>query len=501
MISLQFPWKGAPVPNPREPGSEEETAGERSALAGSTVLFLVETPGQAVELLRLTRLLGRSRNVTQIYLIHDCGASANLVVDNVRQAGAKCANQSGSQANALREATRLPLGMGPLVRYFRDLIHLPVFAAQYRRLLRRRRVDLVVVAEDSVSSRSRALLSTAQRLGVSALLLPYTISNPDEIAASLRQQRAYQVRLPHQRAFLAWRPQWGRQEDGRQLLRLPASKAVVLELAGIAPVTPWIDNNGPAIIAAESRAMVRHYKNLGIPDSSLVLTGSLVDSILDEARMERDARLISLRRQLGLSGRPLLLCALPPNQFASGLQLDCEYSGYSCLVAAWASALAVVADRFDVVVRPHPRSTEGELDALKRAGIAVSWDDTASLIPLCDLYVAAISATIRWAIACGRPVLNYDVYRYRYRDYEGLRGIINVESHDQFKVALMELASQPNRLQALSDAQLAIAGEWGCSDGRSEERMLMLYDCLVRGTGTDAGHRRNMAPKRSERGA
>ncbi len=35
-----------------------------------------------------------------------------------------------------------------------------------------------------------------------------------------------------------------------------------------------------------------------------------------------------------------------------------------------------------------------------------------SLVPLCSLYVASVSATIRWAIACGKPVVNYDVYRF-----------------------------------------------------------------------------------------
>ena len=53
---------------------------------------------------------------------------------------------------------------------------------------------------------------------------------------------------------------------------------------------------------------------------------------------------------------------------------------------------------------------------------------TSELVPLCDLYVASVSSTIRWAIACGKPVVNYDVYRYRYTDFISLDGVLIIDS-------------------------------------------------------------------------
>lgn len=444
------------------------------------VLYLVETPGQFAELERFTRLLEGRRPVGQIYLVYDCGDATESIVARVRELGAECANASASQASkALRGAAGVPLGLGKAVRYVRDVIHLPVFAARFRRLLQARRIDLVVVAEDNVGGRSRALVAAAARLGIPVLLLPFTIVNPDEAASALRQLSSHRVRRPLQRLFAALSPRWVRKDRDLKLLRLPLGKALTLQLAGLAPPDPWIDNRGPAVIAAESRAMQRRYLALGVPDGQVVLTGSLVDPVLEESARRRSELRSALLRRLGLPDKPLLLCALPPDQFRLGPPAECAYGSYPQLLADWLSSLKAVADQFAVAVRPHPRMTAEGLEQLRRSGMPVTWDDTASLVPLCDLYVASSSATIRWAIACGRPVLNYDVYRYGYDDYAGVAGVVAIDDARAFDRVLGELASDADRLRALADAQAAVAGEWGCLDGGSNERLLALYDRLM----------------------
>ncbi len=115
---------------------------------------------------------------------------------------------------------------------------------------------------------------------------------------------------------------------------------------------------------------------------------------------------------------------MPPDQFAIGRGSECEFPDFAALVEAWASLLGGVADRFAIVVRPHPRVAVEALEPFRGKGIAIVSDDTAGLVPLCDLYLASISATIRWAIACGRPVVNYDVYGYRYLDYADVPGVL-----------------------------------------------------------------------------
>jgi hypothetical protein len=158
---------------------------------------------------------------------------------------------------------------------------------------------------------------------------------------------------------------------------------------------------------------------------------------------------------------------------------DGEFDSFDALVRGWTAALSAVAGRFAVLVRPHPRLTCRALLPLREAGIAIADEETSELIPLCDLYVAALSATIRWAIACARPVISFDVYQYRYSDYRAVPGVVTVNNMQQFHHLLGDLADNPAKLTALASAQAEVAAEWGCLDGRSDERILGLVDRLV----------------------
>jgi hypothetical protein len=447
-----------------------------------TILGLIETPGQWQELIRLAKLLRSSRPVTQLFLVYDCEQATAEVIAGINQIGAQCINAGGPAENDTRGRvlSATPSMLRLLLRFVRDIFRAPLLLLAYRKLLRRRKVSLVVVTEDNVAGRSRALVAAASRAGVPVLLLPFTIPNPYEAAWILGRRRHYQVRGWFTRLFAALRPNWVLTTATARLLRLPLMQALIIELTRLAPARPWIDNEGPATIAVESRAMMKHYSAMGFSDRQLVLTGSLVDEVLEASSRDRAHRQAELRRRFTLNDRPLLLCALPPDQLTNAGAVG-EFSEYGALIEAWTAALAAVARKFAVLVRPHPRITATMLDPLRRAGIAICWDDTATLVPLCDLYVASISATIRWAIACGRPVVNYDVFQYRFNDYEGVPGIITVNDLAAFNKALGGLADAPERLAAMTSAQSAIAADWGWLDGQSSGRILALADRLLAG--------------------
>jgi hypothetical protein len=445
------------------------------------VLHLVETPGQFIELQRTANLLRQSRDVEQFFLVHDCGDATDAIITRISEAGAECLNVTGGTSDGERRRALLdllPRWLRALLRAVRDMARPAALMASYGRLLRGRNIDLVVVAEDNVGGRSRVLVAAATQQNRPVMLVPYTFPNADEPVATLGGFRAHQIRRPDQRLFAALRPRWERRAGSKRLLRLPVGQALVMELMGLAPDNPWMVNCGPATVAAESDAMSRQYRTLGCTDDKLAMTGSPVDMVLASRMDDRDRLRAELRRRYGLNEHLLLLCALPPDQLTTYVAA-CEFTTYAELINGWMSALQSVADRFAILVRPHPRTPEMALAPLRRAGIAISQDDTAELIPLCDLYVAALSATIRWAITCGRPVVNYDVYGYRYTDYADVPGVLTVERAADFRSLIAELARDPERLTALARMQTVVAPQWGCLDGKSGTRILALVDRLV----------------------
>jgi hypothetical protein len=208
-----------------------------------------------------------------------------------------------------------------------------------------------------------------------------------------------------------------------------------------------------------------------------VLTGSLADDVIYNVRQRREALRDELVHDLGLEpGWPILLCAFPPNQLGSRPQ-----TGFASYAALWRSYILSLnkIGQWNIVVRLHPRTALSDIDraALGRAVIC-DWD-TAVLVALCDLYVATVSATIRWAIACGTPVLNYDVYDYRYSDYRGVANVFTTAERDKFEAELLRLTGDRSALDAARQGQSAVAAQWGILDGRSGERIARLFEGLV----------------------
>ena len=55
------------------------------------------------------------------------------------------------------------------------------------------------------------------------------------------------------------------------------------------------------------------------------------------------------------------------------------------------------------------------------------------LIPLCDVFVAATSATIRYALTCKKQVLNFDIFDANYSEYKTINSVITVTNTSDFE--------------------------------------------------------------------
>jgi hypothetical protein len=344
------------------------------------------------------------------------------------------------------------------------------------RFLQEQQIDLLILAEENVGYATHIWTQTVQAAGLPVVVVPYTVADASEPAGAVMHRREYQLnRWPNQIAGKLY-PHWVYEHHGRKLLRLPAGRVLAMQALGAAPPQPWIMNSGDAdAIAVESDRMRLHYQQLGLPAEQMVETGALYDDALANVLQSADERRAALYRQLGLpAGRPMLLCALPPNPCLDQLG---GFASYEDLLHSWVAALAEQSD-WNLVLRLHPRMPREQFAFLEEVGGRISDQDTAHLVPLCDLYVASVSATIRWAIACGKPVVNYDVYHFGYTDYDRLPAVYTVNQKQAFVDIIQTLTGDPARLAAAAAAQKAVSAQWGRLDGRAAERLLALVDRL-----------------------
>lgn len=339
--------------------------------------------------------------------------------------------------------------------------------------------DLLVLPEDNVEYMTGALIRAARARGIPSVIFPFTIANAEEIAEAYWHNADYSLARWRNRLAGWLYPRWVRAHRGRSLLPLPAGRIVATELLGMAPPLPWIINSGGAdAIAVEGPFMREYYLAAGLPERQLALTGAIYDDVLYRELAAARTRGQRIYEELGLDPqKPILLCALPPDQFRSG-RPGAEFGSYEQLLRAWTRAL-LAAREFSVVIRPHPRTLKQELSCIAgERGLTITERDTASLIPHCDLFVACVSATIRMAIAAGKPVINYDCYRFRYHDFDRIPGVITVDDEQAFGQQLIRMSDAAAR-DALAAKQRAFASGANWLDGRAHERILALVDALA----------------------
>ncbi|MBL9130462.1 MAG: hypothetical protein JNG86_04635, partial [Verrucomicrobiaceae bacterium] len=346
--------------------------------------------------------------------------------------------------------------------FFRAGLKLRAYAAHVRAFITRTRPAAILLPEENLEYLSHVLTREATRLGVPSLVLPYTLDNPLEACEAYHCHPRHRVSGTLRQWFAKKHPQWAREHRGVTLLRIPFPAALAMQQFGFAPPDPWQNTCSFATrVLLESDAARRAYASSGIPDEKFAIIGSTVHDRMAAILSREAENRAELLHELGLDPkRPVFLAAIPPDQFNTK-RAGCEFASHAEIVTFWLETLS--ATGWNVIVNLHPHLKPEEIDFGAWPNVKYSARPTAEVIPLCDVFVASISATIRWAVACGKTVINHDLYLYRYDDYTGAPGVIHLETKAAFTAEVARVATQPPASTPHSD--------WGILDGKSGERL------------------------------
>jgi hypothetical protein len=368
----------------------------------------------------------------------------------------------------------LPSGLR--LEAIRPLYRAAAMVLYYRRVLTfmsntiaRRRLDAILLPEDIVGAVWPVSIHAAHAAGAAALVLPYTLADQQEAVQSLKGAAPFQSSANRVAAVLY--PRWRYQRDGIDIVRLPSDHILAHEDMGLTPPDPWMMNSGFADgILVDSEASREYSIKGGIPPEQLTVVGSVSQDRMFELRHNRAAHLDALRRELRMPGsKPLLLISGCPNQLTAPVPF-CEFPRIEDVAAHVGESLAPLAEHFHLVVRPHPNFLEfGAM--LERYGVTSTTAPTASLVPLADVFIAFASATIRWAIACAVPAVNYDVFHYGYDDFAGAKGVKTVQRGAEFRALVRSLRPTSAELAAIAAAAQVDSAHWSVMDGHGLDRI------------------------------
>lgn len=334
-------------------------------------------------------------------------------------------------------------------------------------------IDAVVFAEDNVERDSYGWIAGAKRRGIRTVVTSYGAISDQEAVNAYRNSSSHAVSATQATLIRRHLPQWLTEEDGFAITRLPFTVAIARELTNTAPFNPWLVNTGDIdAIALESVAIERTYLDHGFQASKLKPIGHPMHDLLSQIESERDDRRAKLFAKFSFDyEQPLAVVCMPPDQLAT--TRGC-YSNYTDIIFAFSRLPRELAG-MNVVVSPHPNiSLEGR-SLIRAAGAALEEASASQLIPIADFCIASVSSTIKWALACGIPVINYDCYGYGYSDYQGVPQVIQVSDESNYRVVLNRLSATAEQT-ALKQLAKTNANHWGVIDGLALSRLADL--CL-----------------------
>jgi hypothetical protein len=343
------------------------------------------------------------------------------------------------------------------------------FRSFFSRAIAELKIDAVVIPEDIVGPVWPVLINASHAAGIPALVCPYTLANQSEAIQSLKAEPAFQASVNAIAHHL--HPEWRYRNGDVDIVRLPAEHILAHAELGITPPDPWMMNSGFSDqILVDSQASFDYFRDGGIPPQQMSVVGSVSLDRMARLRRDRAQHLSTLASDLGLRGsKPLLLISGCPDQLSAKVPY-CEFTTMDALAQSIGAAVQPLAADYHLVVRPHP-NFEAFAAMLEPFGVIRATAPTASLVPLADLFVAFASATIRWAIACGVPTINYDVFNYGYGDFTGANGVAAVNTSDAFARLIQSLTPGSPALAALRDHAARDSARWGVMDGRGLERI------------------------------
>ncbi len=340
--------------------------------------------------------------------------------------------------------------------------------------------DVIILPEDVVGPITPLFVKAGHRRNIPSVILPYTIANQQEAFRSLSSNPSYFLRNPANWIVAWFFPRWRMQEGAISLVRLPAPYILCQELMGTAPPDPWMMNSGYANrVLVENEAMWNYYSSSGLPTSKMVVVGAIYDDQLAAHAADKPNKRRMLDAELGFDpAKPFLLIGGCPDQ-TSSCPPGFEFADMDDFCRAFAATLTPLKRDYNIAIRPHPNNPAmGVVFATN--GIAATQRDTAELVAISDFYIAFGSATIRWAIACAVPTVNYDVFHYAYDDYKNIDGVLNLDRFDDVRVALGALSPDGTNVARLRAEIRRSAPRWGMLDGNSTVRIAAEIDALCR---------------------
>lgn len=333
---------------------------------------------------------------------------------------------------------------------------------------------MLIVSEDGISGNC-FIIKAAHEKKIPVLVVPYGYGTSRDLENSLEiKSRTNDLVMCDGelgKVVKKYYSQWVKKGRFEGAVMFIPAYIIAREELGLTISNPWIIHGGLANkIAVESKQMYEHYQRENIPEEKLALTGTVYcDLVHEEINKSIYYAAYEEGRKIDSGGRTSLLISWPTSYHAERAHL-CEFESYEALTTQFFSYLTQLKN-VSVTVSLHPAVLPEHKELIARYVDNFSDEYIINLIPKHDIYISCFSSTVRWAIAAGKPVINYDFYTFNLPDYDSAPGVIRMSAFNEFQQVMRQLIEEETFYKKMTQLQKSVASQWGMLDGNNFARI------------------------------
>ncbi len=348
-------------------------------------------------------------------------------------------------------------------------------------ILHKSEISLIIMISDLVQYDTGLIIKSARKNRIKVLILPLFGVNHKEAAEHLLNDKSIYLSNSIFNFLLKSKimSKWLIEYKGRKMIRQSFYKIFIKELLSLAPSNPWVINSGGAdVMAVEGTAIKKYFlESHDFIGTNIIVTGSINHDIIFDTQMNRSTKIELFHNEYKLDPlKKIAIIAIPPDMMNSRSSYS-DFDNFDELIMFWLDSLSLLSN-YNIILSLHPSVEKEKKEFYIEKGFSVLNLPLIYYISYADIFIASISATIQWAIACGIPTINYDIYNFEYDDYVKCNGVVYVNNKESFKEWLSKFnTSEIVRYYSLVQKKQSI--EWGLIDGNSSTRLLNLVNSLI----------------------
>jgi hypothetical protein len=338
----------------------------------------------------------------------------------------------------------------------------------------------IFVADDGVACNA-ILMTLAKARGVPIFCSPYghgvyqNLENAIALTAGLGE--GYSIASPGGDLVAERFPKWLKTGNYAGSLLMPPEVILARESVGATIEAPWqVFGSDADVFCAPGEQYRDMVVAQGYSASRVAITGSATGMLIDRVLQKQETVGAAYRQPVKIeAGKTRVLVAFPPSYHRERGHLTEFSESYLQLVD---NVTRPLRNRpgVEMTLSAHPATTPADLACYDRLGIELDGRYLLELIPQHDIFLTDFSSTISWAVACGKPVVNYDFYGFALDCFAAAGGVLTMTGHSDYLDVLHRLIDDDQYFAEIASRQIAVAEYWGRVDQRFAHEVLALID-------------------------